>query len=211
MEDLPQCELDDTTLGAYVHSPYAALEELFAHEGLKSNHVLLDLGCGDGRACLLAAEKFGAIGVGVDIDGDLVEKFVAKAAAKGLRSRTVGIAADACQSPQLLFGVDKLPHLLPLAPEFIVPMSSSVSPIQQDASAATTTAAPQPSLLRITHIYLFILQHRLHLLVPTLRDYLAVYPGLVIMSAFAMPDEYVPDRTFTDSSGMFHFRTYTKL
>ena len=36
--------------------------------GVTSNDVVYDLGCGDGRIVIAAAQKFGARGVGVDID-----------------------------------------------------------------------------------------------------------------------------------------------
>jgi ribosomal protein L11 methylase PrmA len=36
--------------------------------GVTSNDVVYDLGCGDGRIVIAAARKFGARGVGVDID-----------------------------------------------------------------------------------------------------------------------------------------------
>ncbi len=79
----------------------------------------------------------------------------------------------------------------------------------EEEEASMSSSAP-PSWSRLTHVYLFILQHRLHLLIPMLQVLFARCPGLVVMSAFAMPEPNVPDRTFTDSSGMFIFKVYTK-
>ena len=36
--------------------------------------MVFDLGCGDGRIVILAAQKFGARGVGVDIDANLINQ-----------------------------------------------------------------------------------------------------------------------------------------
>jgi ribosomal protein L11 methylase PrmA len=41
---------------------------MLALAGVTSNDVVYDLGCGDGRIVIAAARKFGARGVGIDID-----------------------------------------------------------------------------------------------------------------------------------------------
>ena len=41
---------------------------MLALAGVTSNDVVYDLGCGDGRIVIAAAQKFGARGVGIDID-----------------------------------------------------------------------------------------------------------------------------------------------
>ena len=145
-DGLPQTELDDTTLGAYVHSPYAAVQEVFEHLQIGPGATVFDLGCGDGRVCLIAADM-GAIGYGVDIDAGLIDKFNTKAATKSVSDRAIGIVGDACNA-------DRLPEMQGIIP---------------------------------THIYLFILQHRLHLIVPCLQRYFEINPEVVIVSAFDLP------------------------
>ena len=39
--------------------------------GVKAGDTVYDLGCGDGRIVIMAAEKFGAKGVGVELDDEL--------------------------------------------------------------------------------------------------------------------------------------------
>ena len=51
---------------------------------VQQGDVVYDLGCGDGRIVIAAARKFGATGVGVDIDPALVAQAQAAAAAAGV-------------------------------------------------------------------------------------------------------------------------------
>ena len=51
------------------------------------NDVVYDLGCGDGRIPIMAATKFGARGVGVEIDNDLVKLARANAQKAGVADR----------------------------------------------------------------------------------------------------------------------------
>jgi hypothetical protein len=54
---------------------------------VSENDVVYDLGSGDGRIPLTAATEYGARGVGVEIDPDLVAKSRAKAKAAGVTDR----------------------------------------------------------------------------------------------------------------------------
>ena len=58
------------------------------------NDVVYDLGCGDGRIVIAAAKQFGARGVGVDIDPQLIKKAQAAAEAAGVADRVTFILAD---------------------------------------------------------------------------------------------------------------------
>ena len=49
--------------------------------------VVYDLGCGDGRIPIMAAAKFGARGVGIELDNDLVKLGRANAAKAGVADR----------------------------------------------------------------------------------------------------------------------------
>jgi ribosomal protein L11 methylase PrmA len=57
--------------------------------------VVYDLGCGDGRIVIAAAQKFGARGVGVDIDPSLVARAQANAVAAGVTDRVTFRVQDA--------------------------------------------------------------------------------------------------------------------
>jgi ribosomal protein L11 methylase PrmA len=55
--------------------------------GTGPDDVVYDLGCGDGRIVIAAAERFGARGVGLDIDPALIERARANAKAAGVENR----------------------------------------------------------------------------------------------------------------------------
>lgn len=48
------------------------IEAMLKLANVTSNDVVYDLGCGDGRIVLTAAERYGAKGVGIDIDPDCI-------------------------------------------------------------------------------------------------------------------------------------------
>lgn len=52
----------------YVPTPYKAVEEMLRLAEMDENDSLYDLGCGDGRIVIMAAQKYSARGVGIDID-----------------------------------------------------------------------------------------------------------------------------------------------
>jgi SAM-dependent methyltransferase len=56
------------TNGPYVPTENKVVEGMLKLAGVKSTDVVYDLGCGDGRIVIMAAENFGAHGVGVDIN-----------------------------------------------------------------------------------------------------------------------------------------------
>lgn len=68
------------SLAPYVPSPEDVVDRMLALANVTKADTVLDLGCGDGRIPIRAARKYGARGIGVDIDPRLVE--IAKANAK---------------------------------------------------------------------------------------------------------------------------------
>lgn len=60
---------------------------MLALAGVGPNDVVYDLGCGDGRIVIAAAQKFGARGVGVDIDPARIAEAEANARAAGVEQR----------------------------------------------------------------------------------------------------------------------------
>ncbi len=52
----------------YQPTPQDVVEEMLNRAGVTKDDVVYDLGCGDGRFVITAAKKFGARGVGIDID-----------------------------------------------------------------------------------------------------------------------------------------------
>ena len=64
VQDRPAHDLDVP----YVPTPPTVVDAMLKMAQVTSNDVVYDLGCGDGRIVVMAAEKYGAHGVGVDLD-----------------------------------------------------------------------------------------------------------------------------------------------
>ncbi|MBV8907101.1 MAG: methyltransferase domain-containing protein [Acidobacteriia bacterium] len=58
----------------YVPTANTVVEAMLKLAGVKSSDIVYDLGCGDGRIVVTAAKKFGAHGVGVDINPDRIRE-----------------------------------------------------------------------------------------------------------------------------------------
>jgi len=75
------------SLAPYVPTPQDVVERMLALAGVTAADVVYDLGCGDGRIPITAAVKYGARGVGVDIDPKRIEESKANARAAGVDHR----------------------------------------------------------------------------------------------------------------------------
>jgi len=75
---------DAPHLAPYVPTPQDVVDRMLALGNVKKTDVLYDLGCGDGRIPITAAKRFGARGVGVDIDPQRIAEANANAAAAGV-------------------------------------------------------------------------------------------------------------------------------
>jgi ribosomal protein L11 methylase PrmA len=75
---------DAPQLAPYVPTPQDVVDRMLALAGVGKNDVVYDLGCGDGRIPISAARRFGARGVGVDIDPQRIKEANANAKAAGV-------------------------------------------------------------------------------------------------------------------------------
>ena len=71
----------------YVPTPQAVVDAMLQLADVKANDVVYDLGSGDGLIVIAAAKKYGARGVGVEIDPELVKKATNDAVAAGVSDR----------------------------------------------------------------------------------------------------------------------------
>jgi len=71
----------------FVPTPQPVVEAMLDLAKVTSADVVYDLGSGDGRIVITAAKKYGARGVGVEIDRALVKQATANAAAAGVSDR----------------------------------------------------------------------------------------------------------------------------
>lgn len=72
------------SLAPYVPTPQDVVDRMLSVANVTGADVVYDLGCGDGRIVVTAAKKFGARGVGVDIDPDRIKESQANAKAAGV-------------------------------------------------------------------------------------------------------------------------------
>lgn len=71
-------------LAPYIPTPEDVVERMLAFAKVARDDVVYDLGCGDGRIPIAAARKYGARGVGFDIDPALIDLAKANAKAAGV-------------------------------------------------------------------------------------------------------------------------------
>ena len=71
----------------YVPTPQPVVEAMLELARVAREDVVYDLGSGDGRFLITAAKKYGARGVGIELDPALVAKATASAAAEGVSDR----------------------------------------------------------------------------------------------------------------------------
>jgi len=74
-------------ISPFVASPIPVVKRMLTLAELKPNEILYDLGAGDGRTLIIAAQEFGARAVGIELREDLVKQAVQKVRELGLQDR----------------------------------------------------------------------------------------------------------------------------
>lgn len=121
--DKPLAQITQAPDVIYEPTPAQVVTEMLKIGNVTQDDVVYDLGSGDGRIVIAAAQTYGARGVGVEIDPDLLRLAQAKARAAGVSDRVKFIQED-------LFAIDfseatvitlyLLPHLnLKLRPKLL--------------------------------------------------------------------------------------------
>jgi ribosomal protein L11 methylase PrmA len=88
----------ERTGGPFVPTPPAVVEAMLKLANVGPKDYVVDLGSGDGRIVLMAASKFKASGLGVDIDPDLVDRANASARKLGVADRAKFQVQDVLQT-----------------------------------------------------------------------------------------------------------------
>lgn len=78
----------------FVPSPQVVVDEMLRLANVTKDDFVMDLGSGDGRILITAARKFGARGVGVDLDESLIAQSDDNARAAGVSDRVQFIRQD---------------------------------------------------------------------------------------------------------------------
>jgi len=88
----------DNIAGPYVPTPWVIVEEMLKLADIRGEDVVYDLGSGDGRLVITAAKRFGARGVGVELQTELVETARIGAKHEGVTER-VKLYRATCSRP----------------------------------------------------------------------------------------------------------------
>ena len=78
----------------FVPTPQVTVDEMLRLAGVGPQDFVMDLGSGDGRIVVTAARKFGARGLGVDLDPDLVLESEERAKQAGVQDRVKFLVQD---------------------------------------------------------------------------------------------------------------------
>lgn len=82
----------------YFTTPPAVVNEMLRLAQLSKNDVLYDLGSGDGRIVIAAAQKYGIRGVGIDIDPERIREANENARRAGVSDRVKFVQQDLFQA-----------------------------------------------------------------------------------------------------------------
>jgi len=107
-------------LAPYVVAPERAVDKMLAMANLKPGETLFDLGCGDGRILISAAEKYSVKAVGIEIGESLAEKAAENVKKHGLQSRVKVIHGDFMNTDLSAANVVTL-YLAPIANDTLRP------------------------------------------------------------------------------------------
>jgi SAM-dependent methyltransferase len=78
----------------YVTTPQDVVDRMLSMARVGRDDVVYDLGCGDGRIVISAARRYGARGVGIDLDPERIREANANARSAGVQDRVRFRQAD---------------------------------------------------------------------------------------------------------------------
>lgn len=82
----------------FVPTDEAVVEEMLSMANVSRNDLVYDLGSGDGRLVITAAQRYGARGVGIDIDPQRIKESQENAAKAGVADRVKFVLGDLFQA-----------------------------------------------------------------------------------------------------------------
>ena len=86
------------SLAPFVPTPNDVVDRMLALADVTANDVVYDLGSGDGRIVIAAAQQFGARGVGIDIDPQRIAESNANAERAGVRHLVEFVEMDVMEA-----------------------------------------------------------------------------------------------------------------
>jgi uncharacterized protein (TIGR03000 family) len=97
----------------FVPTPQSVVEKMLEFAKVTKDDLVYDLGCGDGRIVVTAAKKYGARGVGVDIDPVRVKEAQALAKKEGVEKLVEIRLGDALNVPDIGNATVVMTYMLP--------------------------------------------------------------------------------------------------
>jgi precorrin-6B methylase 2 len=89
---------DAVDLAPWVPTPQPVVDRMLEIASVSGKDVLYDIGCGDGRIVITAARRYGARGVGIDIDKAMIEESERDAESAGVERQVKFICMDATKA-----------------------------------------------------------------------------------------------------------------
>ena len=122
------------TLGPDIPTPMVVIEKMLDAAHLKPTETLYDLGCGEGRVVIMAAQKYRAHAVGIELSRDIFEKTSEHIKAMGLDGMVTIIHGNALHSDlgpadvvTLYFLTSSNDRLKPVLEKYLKPTARVVS------------------------------------------------------------------------------------
>lgn len=111
----------------YLPTPQPVVEAMLEMAEVTSKDVIYDLGSGDGRIPITAAKKYGARGVGIDIQPKMVKQATENAIKEGVADKVTFLNADIYEYDFSDATVVTL-YLLPRLNEKLIPQLKKLKP-----------------------------------------------------------------------------------
>jgi len=112
---------DAVDLAPYVATPLGVAETMLQRAEVKSDDVVYDIGCGDGRIVIMAAKRYGARGVGIELDPERLKEARHNAREAGVEDLVEFRQEDATKSDYSEATVVTM-YLLPESNELLRPI-----------------------------------------------------------------------------------------
>lgn len=112
---------DAVDLAPFVPTPMAVVEKMLEMANVTKEDVVYDLGCGDGRIVVTAAKKYGAKGVGIDLDPRRIIESQERAKKEGVTNLVRFLQQDVMKADFSQATVVTL-YLLPESNELLRPL-----------------------------------------------------------------------------------------
>jgi len=81
-------------IAPFVATPLPVVKHMLTVADVKPGEIVYDLGCGDGRVVIMAAQEFGASAVGVEMREDLAKQAMGKVSDMSLEGRVKIVQGD---------------------------------------------------------------------------------------------------------------------